>query len=148
MRTTAFLACILLLVGCNYSKLNEEFRLKVGQSATVNKGQLSFTFESFSDGRCPEDAVCVWEGDATVVLKYDTGERDTLHTNLEPKAVAHNNHQILLVYLSPYPRVSRPTSQNDYVARIMVTRIDDGDMLIPEGSTAVNSQKEDAHRTL
>lgn len=132
MRTVALLAYILLLVGCKgssptsekqYPNVNEEFQLKVGQFATIDNGQLSFTFESVpSDGRCPEGDDCVWAGDAMVVLKYYTGSTDTLHTYLEPKVVAHSNYQIQLLLLSPYPKVSQTISQNDYVAKFIVTK--------------------------
>ena len=133
MRTISLLACILLLVGCRgsnptmenqYPNLDEQFQLKLGQSATIDNGQLSFSFDSVpSDSRCPEGAMCVWAGDAMVVLKYYTENgMDTLHTYLEPKSTAHGNYQIRLLLLSPYPKVPQRIFPNDYIAKFIVTR--------------------------
>lgn len=131
MRMIASVACLLFVAGCNGSSpttqdqkpsLDQPFQLKVGESATIENGQLAFVFESVpSDSRCPENARCVWAGDAAAVLKYVAGT-DTLHTTLEPKSVVHSIYRIQLLLLSPYPKAPQPISQSEYVAKLVVTK--------------------------
>lgn len=130
MKISSMLICLAFIAGCNSNStleilqpgLNEKFQLRVGQSATFDNGRLWFEFESVpSDSRCPENALCVWAGDAIAVLKYLDGQ-DTLHTYLEPKATQRQNYQITLVQLSPYPKTSGTIPQDEYVATFVVTK--------------------------
>jgi hypothetical protein len=47
----------------------QEFTLAPGQSAVLSRVGLNVAFvEVASDGRCPTDVVCVWQGNAEVVV--------------------------------------------------------------------------------
>lgn len=135
-RLLSFLACISLL-SCsdsltNYHEvsLDEEFSLGVGESAIFTKHGVVIKFESVNDdSRCPIGAICVWEGNATVVLELKNSNGDTLtsnlNTSLEPRVVEFSDLTIELKNLVPYPKLDETINPNDYVARLLVKNKED-----------------------
>lgn len=94
--------------------LGEEVRLAVGQAATYPEG-LSVTYVRLvGDSRCPMDVVCVWAGDATVLLRVADGRKVavevTLHTNGEVGSREHRSGAFLVTLLGvePYPQSTAP----------------------------------------
>jgi hypothetical protein len=80
------------------------------------------------DSRCPGDALCIHAGDAVVRLDI-IGARSVeatydLHTS-NPQPAQHEDLQIALVTLSPYPFSSLPPIRpGDYRATVHVTGTD------------------------
>ena len=74
--------------------------------------------------RCPLQAMCVWAGDASVLLEIAPwpdalavdSRTDTLHTNLEPRELRLDGLELALVHLDPYPEASESIPQDQYVA--------------------------------
>jgi hypothetical protein len=126
------LSLSLLMIRCsdsltNYNEvvLGKEFDLKVGDSAVLADQGLIIKFKSVNYySRCPTGAICVWEGNAKVVLELKNSEGDTLtaklNTSLEPRAVEFANITIELKNLSPYPKVDEIINPKDYVASLLV----------------------------
>jgi hypothetical protein len=79
------------------------------------------------DSRCPEDANCVWAGNAKVRIKIGkaNGAVKTfeLSSNLEPKTVAFEGYEIKLTNLDPKPRTNIRINRNGYAAAFTVTKI-------------------------
>lgn len=124
----ALLLTASLLFGCEIPidppwaspKLGEDFDLKMGHMAVVND-DLEIAFRSVpGDSRCPINACCLWEGDATVVLLFRNGP-DTLHTTLEPREILDGPYHIRLVGLAPYPELLHDIPKDSYVVRVRVT---------------------------
>lgn len=124
MKYMSLLFIFVILLGCNKDtpsevqilKLNEPFELRIGQSAIINYGELSFKFDSVPyDYRCPEDALCIWAGYAAVVLRFPNST-DTLYSE-----IAYERFEIKLISLSPYPK-NLPIPQDTYVATLVVTK--------------------------
>jgi hypothetical protein len=98
---------------------NLERELAPGQS--LQSGAVRVTFKSVDgDSRCPEDVVCVWEGDALVKIELREGSGDAvardLHTSgsVGAKSTAFGGLEISLVRLSPTTHSQRPISAQDY----------------------------------
>lgn len=84
MKTISFLntlCLVLLLTACNKDKKNtdvnigDEFELDFDQTAFFNNGNSTIPIkfiEVLEDSRCPDDAICLWEG--RVVIKLDIDE--------------------------------------------------------------------------
>ena len=78
---------VALLFACGGSptspSANSDLMLRLGE--TQEAGDLRITFaEVVTDSRCPPDVVCVWAGDAEVVLRVRDGNRQgevRLHTH-------------------------------------------------------------------
>jgi hypothetical protein len=105
------------------ARMNEPFRLAVGQSAVV--GDVSVRFVEVSgDSRCPRTVVCVWEGDGAVLVEVrpasGTVTADTLHTGLDPRALDLGEITLELVGLDPYPEAPGRIPADDYVATFVV----------------------------
>ncbi len=107
--------------------LDEPFSLAVGERAWVGEISLSVRFlDVANDSRCPSHALilCVWEGDAAVVIEMVSRRGDvtvdTLHTALQPKSVTVGRGILILRRLDPYPEDVTPIPIGDYVATFVV----------------------------
>lgn len=107
-------------------KLNEEFNLAYGQSVTLQNTNLRIKFkEVLEDSRCPLNAMCVWAGNARIVLDVN-GTLFELNTNLEPRAAFYAGYKITLIRLHPYPNVeTMPIQPEEYSASLYVSAVDD-----------------------
>lgn len=107
-------------------QLNQPFGLRAWQSAVV-PGGLKVTFDRVvSDSRCPIDAICVWAGEAVLVLKLSRGadapvEREVRADAASPE-ISHLAYKIKAIELAPYPRSDRKTPMEEFVATFTVTR--------------------------
>jgi hypothetical protein len=110
------------------AELGREFELKVGQTARLNTTGLSLTLKAVpEDSRCPIDAVCVWQGNAKVVLDATVGEDGpttevTLNTGVPPGEAAVSGLTVRLVSVSPAPRASVQIRPDAYAAVLVVNR--------------------------
>jgi hypothetical protein len=87
--------------------LGDTVRIRLGRSASVDRGRLRLTFVSHGpDSRCPANAVCVWMGDVAVRVAARLArlsvERE-LHTGLEPRSLTIDRYLVTLIGLLPYP---------------------------------------------
>ncbi len=104
--------------------LGRPFEVRPATSAILQDG-LKITFNGVrSDSRCPMDALCVWAGDAIVVVSLSEGsaghvERE-LHTQSSGSETLYRAYSIKLVALAPYPRSDRQIRPEDYVATLTV----------------------------
>lgn len=111
--------------------VDRPFDLRVGERAFVEEAASYVGFlEVSSDSRCPSEALilCVWEGDAAVLLEIVPvgGARrlSSLHTTLDPKAVDLGPVVLHLEQLAPYPRTTTPIPADEYVATFVLRPVD------------------------
>lgn len=105
--------------------LNEPVTLAVGESVRVSDARLTLIFEGVTnDSRCPADAICISDGDATVMVRVapfvGQAARYELHTG-GPSSVRHGDFTIAVDQLSPYPFSLRPVDPSSYKAVLRVT---------------------------
>jgi hypothetical protein len=128
MRDLHVLLLMVLGIGCSSTtgpQLGDEFQLRVGQDAALEDVGLWVAFLGVSeDSRCPLQAMCVWAGDAAVLvetaplpdaLEADS-KTDTLHTNLDPKLLPLGPVELVLVRLDPYPETPSSIPLDAYIA--------------------------------
>ena len=111
----------------NEIELDKEFNIKVGDSAVLVDQGMVIKFKSVAgDSRCPSGAVCVWEGNATVILNLKNSNVDTLtanlNTSIEPKQANFSNLIIELKSLAPYPKLNESINPNNYIAGLLVKK--------------------------
>ncbi len=129
MKRMAILSLFFLFLSCDKGStlppeglVLEPVEIKVGQSVTIDGGQLTFQFESVpDDSRCPELAECFWAGNAIVVLRF-SDRQGTLNTSLEPRGVRYGAYEIKLISLTPYPRFPVQIPKDSYVAKLEVRK--------------------------
>lgn len=109
--------------------LDKAFDLRAGETAVVTPDGFRISFQEVGgDSRCAVDVVCVWEGDAEVVLQAGTTLEDretvTLHTSgsFQTSATLHG-HVIELRGLKPGNKAGVPTDPKAYVATLFVSRL-------------------------
>ncbi len=130
----------LLLLACESSVLNsviqldEQFWLKFGESKLVQSEQLEIGFDKvFTDSRCPEDVICIWEGAAEIELWLLKSSIDTtfLSVTIPGFITAESEHhvstdtldyRITLLQLDPYPNTARERKLSDYRALLTISK--------------------------
>ncbi len=137
MRKVLFPFLLLLIflisfVGCSNGygvttvELGEQFTLSPGESSKIVKEDLTITFEKVTgDSRCPNNAVCVWAGEAVISITF---EKDNVTYPLElkepgtaDKAVEVFMDYTLNFHLEPYPEAGVEVSP-DYSLIMSVTK--------------------------
>ena len=102
-------------------KVGDEFGLIFGGKVTLQGTDLTLSFKDVTeDSRCPEGAVCVWAGNARILLGVNQ-TAIALNTTLEPKQAFYSSYVIQLLGLYPYPRFDRQTKKEEYIAAMIVT---------------------------
>jgi hypothetical protein len=125
---------IVLLCGCAASTerpievlLQRDFPLQVGHSAYVAEAGLTVGFQGVSsDSRCAKGEVCVWEGDATVLIwiQKTGGSKDEfeLHTGSRGQNVeTYKGFSVRLVTVLPKPVTGVEIVPANYTAIFHVT---------------------------
>jgi hypothetical protein len=103
-------------------QLEQEIQIRLGESITLENGALTIRFKSLAgDSRCPEGVVCVWQGNAEVILDV-SGNEISLNTALEPKEAVMGTYTIRLQDVFPYPKMDEAHAPEDYSIEIIVSR--------------------------
>ena len=133
MSLRIFIIVSLLCTGCagsstqpSQTPLGEPFELRSGASAILDGG-LTITFDRVaSDSRCPMNALCIWAGDALVLVTISQNPGGSvqreLHTDTAEPDATYLAYSIKLIALAPYPRTDREILPGDYVATLNVTK--------------------------
>jgi hypothetical protein len=123
----------LLCAGCagsstqpSQTPLGQPFELRSGASAILDGG-LTITFDRVAtDSRCPMNALCIWVGDALVLVtishRAGGAVQRELHTHMSESEASYLAYSIKLLALAPYPRTDRQILPGDYVATLNVTK--------------------------
>lgn len=132
--TTAILVTSILVLPALLSasplpvNLGVPFALGPGQSAEVIGGTLYFVFtEILSDSRCPEGAICVWEGDAEAAVVGDLPGEIQINCVLHTSAMFSQScdmgpYRVFLLWVEPYPVLGEPPiDPAAYIAHFMIT---------------------------
>jgi hypothetical protein len=104
-----------------------EARVQIGDEIVVD-GLFGVGFEDVTeDSRCPVDVVCVWQGNAAVVLGLTLGSGPTVpftvNTGVAPQSAVHGSYRVTLVGLVPAPVSTSPIDRDDYEATLRIERI-------------------------
>ncbi len=106
-----------------------QVEVAIGETVPIGSDGLSLTFlEVSEDSRCPSDVVCVWAGRSTISVNI---RRDgsslgdfglTLGEGAAAPVVEREGYRIRLTALEPYPISTRPTSSDQYLAILTVSK--------------------------
>ena len=129
-RVIAFAAAI-AAAGCFNSPagpdavVGEPFELKAGAVSSLPDGGRQRFERVQADSRCPMDAMCVWAGDATVVvtLHPSSGAAESRELHVQPPGsqISYSSYTITLTALAPYPRSTQQIQPGDYLATFVVS---------------------------
>ena len=105
---------VILASGCHRANvaLPASIVLKTGEHREING--LTVTFVGVrEDSRCPDNARCVWAGNAAVQLRIEGGADSVatvLNTELDPKTIGVRDLSFRIESLMPYPRAGAPAA--------------------------------------
>jgi len=113
------------------ANLDTPFQLKINQTAFIESENLKIKFWNVTeDSRCPSDVVCVWVGQATVVVNILKNEQNlgdfSLTSRLGNEDLAiktFDGYSIKLVKVDPYPKSTSKIKLSDYVITLLVCKI-------------------------
>lgn len=108
--------------------LGEAFTISNNNSACNETNNFTITFNKVeNDSRCPTNAICFWEGVATIklTLKKENIEYPfTLHTQSLPQYNTDTvvaGYKIKLMELNPYP-VALQQNAKEYKAKLLISQ--------------------------
>lgn len=132
MKNSAFFAVVfsVLFLSCqkDISSSNQKIELKYGAASEEMLNGDSIVLDSvLEDSRCPENATCIWEGNAKLRFIYRTkdklNESFVLNTYMGyRKDTLIKGFRIKLVKVSPYPRLDEDILQTDYRAELEIIK--------------------------
>jgi hypothetical protein len=102
-----------LAISACVPEVGHPFQLQGSQQAILRQG-VEITFVSvLEDSRCPQGAMCIWEGEARVALDVKkTGQpspvRVELSTLPDKSSANVDGYRIELQRVDPYPELNRP----------------------------------------
>jgi hypothetical protein len=106
-------------------ELGSPFELHLNQTELLESEGLLVTFaELLSDSRCPLAVLCVWEGEARILMRVEASGRPAIEIELSTLSPARtfDGYRIRLVQLAPRSQSGEPIPLEDYVARLVVTK--------------------------
>ena len=119
----------LVLVACKSAPadppLPTDITLKTGDQRAIRG--LTVTFVGVKeDSRCPDNARCVWAGNAAVELRIEGGADSvamTLNSGIEPKAIGVRDLRFTIASLLPTPVIGAPApASHDLTLHVEATR--------------------------
>jgi hypothetical protein len=110
--------------------LDQPFEVRVGETALLSEEGLAILLEGVrNDSRCPIDVVCVWEGDAELMLQVQTTPEDREEVSLHSsgrlgRSADYRVYRIELCELRPPTKSRVRPDPKAYVATLVVSRND------------------------
>lgn len=119
MRRVVAVALALALAACNGptepvpAPSGTDIILELGQSARIPGTTITVALRSVNDYRCRGDVVCVWEGNASIVLDLSEADGPEISGELNthpdyPRALTFRYVHLELTALDPLPTATRP----------------------------------------
>ena len=104
--------------------------LAPGDRLPLPDSNVVVTFHQVTqDSRCPANAICVWQGDAALLMSVAIGRGPTvpftLHTDLAPRDTTVAWFRIALTSLDPYPLSTDSIPADAYRATFLVSILPD-----------------------
>ena len=108
-------------------RLDKPFSLGVGEQARILPENLEVGFDTVSaDYRCPVDVVCVWAGDADVLLwlaRLPNPAHSFLIRPYQPNEQSVLGYRVKLLELNPPRRSNVRLDPREYTVKIVVSRL-------------------------
>jgi hypothetical protein len=107
----------------------DTLRAPIGKATDAGNGTRVTLLRVVDDSRCPMNALCIWEGSASVVLRFEragaAATDTTLYTNARtgPTSYTYGGAQFTLFGLTPFKVAGQdPPKADEYAALLAVRR--------------------------
>jgi len=113
----------------NQFRLNDTIKIAFGDSLFNSDEKIYIAFNSvLEDSRCPMNANCIWAGTAIVDFHISASnitvpfELATNEVNNYSSDMIIDDFEIKLLGLYPYPKIGVESSNEDYLATIVLSK--------------------------
>ena len=125
---------MLLSVSCSgqtmekTADLGQEVNLQLGQTVSIEGEPLKVKFvEIVSDSRCPNGAICIWEGEVVCMIEITYSETMYEKTVIQSGGTQSPAKDVFQEYtftynVLPYPELDRDTKTSEYHLRLVVNK--------------------------
>lgn len=98
-----------------YAKIDKRYHIS---------DEYSFIIKDINDSRCPEGALCFWQGMATIYIEFNLGHRiDTSLNTMDNGKCVLGFYSISLGEISPYPHIDSIPEKENYRIELFVEHI-------------------------
>jgi hypothetical protein len=111
-------------------ELGTTFNVRFGEQATISSEGLTLKFNQLlGDSRCPVDVVCVWEGQAEILVRASHPPDPAADVQIHTRSDDPNNqagylgYTIALERVVPDKRSTHTTQLDDHCAELRVERV-------------------------
>lgn len=109
------------------AQTDRQMKLRVNELKAVPGSKISIKFISvLEDSRCPEDANCIWAGNAKLKIKLRKNKgvwkSFELNTNQSEKTISFEGFDISIADLDPKPRSNIRINRYGYTATFKVSK--------------------------
>ena len=131
----------LLLSGCAggtdeiKARLDEEFSLRIGQTASIAGENLEIRFdEVVEDSRCPKNVTCIWAGRVSCIVQLTDSDSSYKMVLTESGLTDHYAKETYKEYqlafrVEPYPEEAKKIPRDEYRLLLIVSRWLDKQMI-------------------
>ena len=117
----------------NVINLGDIIDLQLEKTAKIKSEDLSITFESIADSRCPTGVNCIQAGKAKASLKVKKGDSEET-IELESKGMCESDdgscgsggmvhgYTIKLINIFPYPSEPKPADAKPVTAKLVISK--------------------------
>jgi hypothetical protein len=126
---------VVLLMCCTNNEekvkttLGQEFSLRIGQIAQINRDELEIKFEQVvEDSRCPKGVTCIWAGQVSCELQIKDKESSSNVKLTEPGSpgapnqITYKKYRIFY-HIQPYPEANKKISHEDYELILKIEKL-------------------------
>ncbi len=117
-----------MAMSCDKQELlpDGQLKIKFNKTKTAVENEVKIRFESLEeDSRCPLNAYCIWEGQATVKLKFNDADESSLTLRSgenELNKLILDGYEYTLIDVLPYPDADKKRKDKDYEIIIQVEK--------------------------
>lgn len=109
--------------------LNEEFHLSIGQCVFITGENLDVRFkEVIGDSRCPQGAICIWEGRVSCVVELARTGSSYQMVLTEPGLTdeytkeRYEEYEIAF-HVTPYPETGKQIAKDTYRLHLIISKL-------------------------
>lgn len=128
MKYLFLLLIILLFTNCKNNTEPEPnsdkyYKIKFNKTIDLDNSGIKIEFlDVLEDSRCPEDVICVWSGNANILIKF-ADSTFSFNSTLSPQSFNYKGYNIVFVNLSPYPHSRKIINKKDYILSLDIQEI-------------------------
>ncbi len=127
MKVCCSLFLSLIIISCSSNDILSygNYKLKNNRCYNLIDSNYELCVDSISDSRCPEDVVCIWEGNAKVYFSLKSPNENTSFTlntfrGFQTDSIL-KGFKFTLLDVLPYPVNTTSSEQNNYNVEINIT---------------------------